>query len=101
PPATALIGAKRRLCLVRLPRAAAVAPVVAVLALFPGLLAVRWHHAPPYSGDEPHYLVVANSLITDGDVDVKNDYLDQRYLKYTHGPIDPHVNPRIFIPASP
>jgi hypothetical protein len=52
--------------------------IVAVPALLTLLLAVRWHDAQPYSGDEPHYLIVTESLIDDGDVDVKNDYLDRR-----------------------
>jgi hypothetical protein len=81
-------------------RSRTVAVVVVLLAVFAFLLAVRWHHAPRYSGDEPHYLLVANSLILDGDVDVKNDYLHERYLKYTHGPVDPHVNGQTFTPLS-
>jgi hypothetical protein len=82
-------------------RRSRIAAIVAVfVAIFALLLAVRWHDAPRYAGDEPHYLVVTNSLILDGDVDVKNDYLHERYLKYTHAPIDPHVNGRIFTPVS-
>jgi hypothetical protein len=76
------------------------AGVVVFVAVFALLLAVRWHHAPRYSGDEPHYLIVTNSLILDGDVDVKNDYLNERYLRYTHAPIDAHVNEQIFTPLS-
>ena len=54
------------------------------------------YNPQPYRGDEPHYLVVANSLITDGDVDVKNDYLSGRYLRYYPYGIDPHVNTSMF-----
>jgi hypothetical protein len=72
--------------------------VLAVLAL---LLAFRSHDAQPYSGDEPHYLVVSGSLIREGDVDVKNDYLDRRYIAYYPGPLEPQVNTRIFTTASP
>jgi hypothetical protein len=75
--------------------------IVAVPALLTLLLAVRWHDAQPYSGDEPHYLVVSESLIDDGDVDVKNDYLDRRYLEFYPGHLDPHVNKSIFTLASP
>jgi hypothetical protein len=53
-----------------------------------------------YAGDEPHYLVITNSLILDGDFDVKNDYLDKRYLEYYPFQIDPHVNTNIFKPGS-
>src|SRR3954451_4620395 len=65
-----------------------------------GLVAVRWHDSQPYSGDEPHYLLVSESLIHDGDVDVKNDYLGRRYHAYYAGHLDPHVNTRTFTPAS-
>jgi hypothetical protein len=73
--------------------------VVAIVLV--GLLAVRWHDSQPYSGDEPHYLLVSQSLIHDGDVDVKNDYLARRYLSYYPGHLDPHVNTSIFTLASP
>jgi hypothetical protein len=34
------------------------------------------------SGDEPHYLIVASSLLHDGDIDVANDYDAQRHSFY-------------------
>jgi hypothetical protein len=74
---------------------------LAVLAVFGLLLGFRWHDSQPYSGDEPHYLVVSESLIHDGDVDVKNDYLTRRYRAYYAGHLDPHVNTSIFTTASP
>jgi hypothetical protein len=77
------------------------AVIVAVLVVLMGLLAVRWHDSQQYSGDEPHYLVVSGSLIHDGDVDVKNDYLARRYLSYYSGHLDPHVNTSIFTRSSP
>jgi hypothetical protein len=77
------------------------AAIVAVLATLVLFLAFRWHNPQPYSGDEPHYLVVSESLILDGDVDVKNDYLRRRYLEYYPGHLDPHVNTSIFTLASP
>src|SRR5205823_2209370 len=85
---------RRRLAL----RAAAIVGLVAVVVV---LLAVRWHSAQPFAGDEPHYLVLTNSLILDGDVDVKNDYLAGRYRNYYPFPLDPHVNSSIFKPESP
>jgi hypothetical protein len=77
----------------RLIVAAAASGVIGVVLL---LYLARWHNPQPYRGDEPHYLVVANSLITDGDVDVKNDYLNGRYLRYYPYGIDPHVNTSMF-----
>jgi hypothetical protein len=75
--------------------------IVAVVMVLVGLLAVRWHDSQPYSGDEPHYLLVSESLIHDGDVDVKNDYLARRYLSFYSGHLDPHINTSIFTLASP
>ena len=43
-------------------------------AIFAVLLVVRQRQAMQYSGDEPHYLIVTESLMYDGDVDVKNQY---------------------------
>jgi hypothetical protein len=85
-----------------LTRAATIATAIAAaLAVFAVLLFCRWHNPQIYSGDEPHYLVVTRSLIVDGDVDVKNDYLDRRYLEFYKGRLAPHVNTSIFTRASP
>jgi hypothetical protein len=73
---------------------------VAVLAVFGLCLFFRWHNAQQYSGDEPHYLLVSESLVRDGDVDLKNDYLQRRYHEFYAGHIDPHVNTSIFTAAS-
>jgi len=35
----------------------------------------KWGFATVVSGDEPHYLVLLNSVILDGDFDVRNNYL--------------------------
>jgi hypothetical protein len=35
-----------------------------------------------YSGDEPHYLLAAESLAHDGDVDVRDEYLAREYDKF-------------------
>lgn len=60
----------------------------------------RWHNPQPYSGDEPHYLLVSESLVRDGDVDLKNDYLERRYDEFYAGQLGPHVNTSIFTAAS-
>jgi hypothetical protein len=75
--------------------------IVAVLAILILFLGFRWHNPQQYSGDEPHYLLVSKSLILDGDVDVKNDYLTGRYHEYYQGRIDPHVNKSIVTVDSP
>jgi hypothetical protein len=79
----------------------AAAAIVAVLAILTLLVEVRWHNHQPYSGDEPHYLVMTNSLIQDGDFDVKNDYVSGRFLRYYPYAIDANVNPTIFTTSRP
>lgn len=74
-----------------------------LLAALAVTLCVGARVTTPYvvSGDEPHYLVIAGSIVHDGDVDVKNDYQLGRYRSYYPDTIDPHVNLTIFNSASP
>jgi hypothetical protein len=76
------------------------AVLIGAATVVAALLLVRGHNPQPYSGDEPHYLLIAGSLVLDGDVDVKNDYLNGRYLTYYPQPIDPHINGSHFTVAS-
>jgi hypothetical protein len=78
----------------------AVAIAAGFLVVCVGLFAVRFHEVRLFSGDEPHYLIVTESLINDGDVDVKNDYALARYRALPDPP-DVHVNPNIFTASSP
>ena len=65
------------------------------------LLAIRFYDDQPLKGDEPHTVLVAQSLVKDGDFDVKNDYLQGRYHAYYPFLLDPHVNLRRFSADSP
>jgi len=42
------------------------------------------------TGDEPHYLIMAQSLWRDGDLDLANDYAAEDWREYTPGPVTPH-----------
>ncbi len=42
------------------------------------------------SGDEPHYLIQAQSLWRDRDLDLRNNYDSEQWREYTPGPIAPH-----------
>ncbi len=53
---------------------------------------------PPYvmqtwkiTGDEPHYLLAAHSLAYDGDLDLKNNYLNGDHKPFYFGFLDPHI----------
>lgn len=54
------------------------------------LLLAGW--SPP-SGDEPNYLTVAHSLVTDGDLDLSDDYRDLVYAPYHPAVLSPHYRP--------
>ncbi|MBI3177551.1 MAG: hypothetical protein HYZ35_06140 [Chloroflexi bacterium] len=43
------------------------------------------------TGDEPHYLLAAHSLVHDGDLDLKNNYLNGDYRAFYSVPLDLHV----------
>jgi hypothetical protein len=43
-----------------------------------------------YAGDEPHYLLAADSLVEDGDVDVKNQYAARAYDDFYPYDLDRH-----------
>lgn len=58
--------------------------------LVPALLLPTW---PGASGDEPHYLLSARSIWTDGDLDMVADYRDEHFLPFWLGPLDPHSKP--------
>jgi hypothetical protein len=58
-----------------------------VLAL---LIVVATLKATP-TGDEPHFLIMSQSLLNDGDFDLRNNYLNRDYLEFHPGISDPHV----------
>ena len=45
-------------------------------------------------GDEPHYLMVADSLLRDHDLDLEKDYAEGRYHAFHERPLDPHYRVR-------
>ena len=55
-------------------------------------LGTRVPGAARAQGDEPHYLLMAHSLIHDGDLDLANQYAERQYLPYYGGELEPHVS---------
>ena len=47
----------------------------------------------PFTGDEPHYLLITKSLLSDGDINLANNYLNKDYLKFYPGDLEPHAYP--------
>jgi hypothetical protein len=40
-------------------------------------------------GDEPHYLIITQSLLKDGDLQIENNHKARDYAPYFHGTLDP------------
>src|SRR5262245_32230287 len=77
----------------RLFRRAARAPsAVLFVAATAVLLPVALYYASRLrvSGDEPHYLIMAQSLWRDHDLDLPNNYEAEDWREYTPGPVAPH-----------
>lgn len=45
----------------------------------------------PLGGDEPHYLVMADSLVRDRDLQLRNNYEEDFRTKRIYGPVQPHA----------
>lgn len=45
-------------------------------------------------GDEPHYLIITQSLLADGDLDIANQHDQHTYAAYYGGDLDPHIRRR-------
>lgn len=59
--------------------------------LVSGVLADRFIRTPLFpGGDEPHYLVVAQSLWRDGDLRIENNHQRRDYDEYFHRDLAPH-----------
>ena len=54
--------------------------------------AVGLHHAGgvQVSGDEPHYLIMAQSLWRDHDLDLRDEYGGEEWAEFVPGPLRPH-----------
>ncbi len=64
-------------------------PVVCIASISGLYLILAWHVLFPslgWTGDEPHYLVVTQSIVEDGDLNVRNNYLQRTYRAFM-GPL--------------
>ncbi|HUG53626.1 MAG TPA: hypothetical protein VMR21_08490 [Vicinamibacteria bacterium] len=72
------------------------APAVLLFAapmVFFAALAGRIPGAAGPQGDEPHYLAMAHSLWTDGDLDLTDEFAAAEYAAFFPGRLDPHPSP--------
>lgn len=47
----------------------------------------------PLTGDEPHYMLLTESILHDGDINLFNNYQEADYLKYYPGQLSSHALP--------
>jgi hypothetical protein len=68
----------------------ALSPTLAFALAAALYVGAAWRLAPILpSGDEPHYLVIAESLFRDGDLRIENNHASRRYLAYVDGELKP------------
>ena len=77
---------------VRFPEIRPPGPVVLFVAALGLYLAVGLHYATHLqaSGDEPYYLLMAQSLWRDHDLDLQNNFAQEDWREYTPGPVSTH-----------
>jgi hypothetical protein len=72
-----------------------IAPLLVAFAVYAAVLHVI---DPTPTGDEPHYLLVAQSIAYDGDVALSNDYASRSRTLRAVGffPLDPHLHAGVY-----
>jgi hypothetical protein len=66
-----------------------IAALIGATLLALGLIILPYHRTvQPTASDEPHYLIVMQSLVLDHDLDLANDYAGDRYLSFYPAKID-------------
>jgi hypothetical protein len=63
----------------------------AAILAFLCFVTVRVTSMSAFAGDEPHYLVLAQSLLSDNDLKVANNYAKGDYRSYYPGELHPHL----------
>jgi hypothetical protein len=67
---------------------------LALFAAYASTLGLDAFGESDYGGDEPHHLLAAQSLTSDGDLDVLDEYEGREYASFYPYPLDMHGEPR-------
>jgi hypothetical protein len=66
-----------------------------LFAAYAATLGIDASAAGDYAGDEPRYLLAAESIVSDGDVDLRDEFASRAYADFHRGPLRPHG--RVFV----
>ncbi len=73
--------------------------------LLPLMHSFRIYNNRGFFGDQVHFLIMTESIIQDGDLNVKNQYQQETYWEYFHTPqrisLEPHLSKNRFDDQSP
>jgi hypothetical protein len=72
-----------------------------LFGLYAATLPIPARPGERYAGDEPHHLLAAESLVSDGDLDVANQYAQRSWRRFRDAPLAPSgkaVNGRLHEP---
>ncbi len=61
-----------------------------LFAVYASTLGLHAFGSSEYGGDEPHYLLAAESMVEDGDVDVKDEFAERSYADFYPYELDKH-----------
>ena len=66
---------------------------LALFGVYAATLGLHSFGRSEFGGDEPHYLLIAESIVSDGDVDLTDQYRDRDYAAFYPEVLDPHGRP--------
>ena len=66
---------------------------VVLFAVYAAGLGVEASAGSPFGSDEPHYLLIAESIVSDGDLDLTDEYDSRAYAPWVEGELEPSGEP--------
>ncbi|MGI8593887.1 MAG: hypothetical protein ACR2ML_05900, partial [Solirubrobacteraceae bacterium] len=64
-----------------------------LLAVYASTVGIHAFGNSDYGGDEPHYLLTAESIVSDADIDLANQYRQRAYADWYPGTLEVHGSP--------
>jgi hypothetical protein len=64
-----------------------------LFAVYAAALGIEAFRGSEYGGDEPHYLLIAESIVSDGDLDVTDEYAESEYVEWYPNELETNARP--------